>query len=275
MTIDALLACLRSIRPPEGVEEWLIADKLELPGGMEAAYGDYGRGIRDVLIGLGVLTASGDPVSPTAYYFIQSLLASVRDSTLNAGAWQGLAGDACSGFGARLVHSLEEHRLLCGAPPTPLRKVQTVIAIIKGQRAGEDVYLMQYDGKAEQFQPIGGKQELYDADSTAALTRELCEELAISTLTPGTDFKIQPIKEHSQLNEVSASIHVVTQYDHSFYHLTDIRFPVVTDQLTRWLSWAEMEACRTSDGLAITSLLHNYLPGVLPTLGYSLVTPAD
>lgn len=271
MTTDILLTCLRSIRPPAAVEEWLLADKAAPPAGLEA-YGEYGRGIRDLLTGLGVLSESGEVVSPMAYYFLQSLIASLRDGAANAEAWQGLAGQPCAGTGARLVHLLEEYRMSCSTDPSPLRKVQTVIAVIKARRGGEDVYLMQYDDKAEQFQPIGGKQEAFDADSAAALTRELCEELLIPSLRPGTDFQIRAIAEHIRFNEVSASVHVLTQYDHSFYHLTDIRFPIVTDGATRWISQVELDRGQTHDGRAITVLLNQYIPGVLPTLTYS-VTP--
>ncbi len=268
MTFDALLTCLRSIQPPANVEEWLLADKSDSPVDVQ---GEYARGVQDVLRALGVLSADA-PTSPMAYYFIQSLLALARDSAPVTEAWQGLAGEGCTGTGARLLHLLEDYRRLCTPEPEPLRKVQTVIAVIKARRGADDVYLMQYDAKAEQFQPIGGKQELFDASSEAALTRELCEELVIPSLTPGTDFQIRPIAEHIKFNEVSASVHVLTQYDHSFYHLTDIRFPLVMDSITRWISQAELDAGRTADGKAITALLSNYIPGVLPTLGYSLVS---
>ena len=60
--------------------------------------------------------------------------------------------------------------------------IEAVIGIIKARRGDDDVYLMQYDEKAEQFQPIGGKREAFDVSTHAALTRELCEELALDNL---------------------------------------------------------------------------------------------
>jgi 8-oxo-dGTP pyrophosphatase MutT (NUDIX family) len=168
---------------------------------------------------------------------------------------------------------LEETRLACSPNPTPLRIIRAVIAVIKARRSDEDVYLMQYDHKAEQFQPIGGKQEVTDASSEAALTRELCEELSLANLTPGQDFRLRPLVEHVQLMEVSASVHVVTQYDHGFYHLTDIRFPLKTDHATRWIGASELAEGKTRDGLAVSSLIDDTLPGILTTLPYSLSAP--
>jgi 8-oxo-dGTP pyrophosphatase MutT (NUDIX family) len=189
---------------------------------------------------------------------------------LTAESWRGLPDEGCAGSGARLVRLLEETRLACASTPTPLRVVRAVTAVIKAPQGTQDVYLMQYDQKARQFQPIGGKQEAFDADGVAALTRELCEELNIAALTPGQDFVVYPLTQNVQVSEVSASVHVVTRYDHSFYHLTDIRFALPIDSSTRWITADEMAAGRTTDGLAITSLFEDYLPGILPTLGYSL-----
>lgn len=272
MSSDALLACLRTIRPPADVEEWLRISDPRLDDAAPSQ--DYRQAIRDMLAVFGVLSGETDEVtSPMAYYFVQSLLHSVQSGALTPDMWRGLTGEDCAGSGARLVHFLEENRLACSPRPTPLRIIRAVIGVIKARRGGEDVYLMQYDHKAEQFQPIGGKQEASDASSEAALTRELCEELSLTDLTPGKDFRIQPLAEHVQFMEVSASVHVVTQYDHGFYHLTDIRFPLHTDHDTRWISASDLAAGKTDDGYAISPLLDEYMPGLLATLPYSLPAP--
>ncbi len=271
MTTETLLACLQDIQPPADIEEWIRT--AAVGGHGRALPADYRQGVRDVLTAFGLLTGNGEPASPMAYYFIQSLLHTVQDGALDTTSWQeGLTGP-CSRIGSQLVHLLEQHRLECAPAATPLRVVEAVTAVIKARRAGGDVYLMQYDEKACQFQPLGGKREAFDASSEAALARELCEELSIATLTPGTDFRAHPIVEHVQMKEVSASLHVVTAYDHSLYHLTDVRFPLHTDHATRWITAAELAAHKTTDGLAITSLMDDHAPGVLPTLGYSLPEP--
>jgi len=264
-----LLACLQAIAPPADVEEWFQANKVERSDARPSP--EYSQGVYDVLAALGVLAGSNEgPVSPMAFYFIQSLMHTVAEGTLTAESWQRLAGDMCGGIGARLVDLMESNRLACSREPTPLRVIQVVTAVIKARRADGDVYLMQFDEKAEQFQPIGGKQEITDASNQAALIRELCEELTLPGLIPGEDCRINPIVEHARILEVSNSLHVVTQYDHSFYHLTDVRFPIHTDHVTRWISTSEYVARKTRDGYAITSLFEDHLPGVLPTLAYSL-----
>jgi hypothetical protein len=268
MNTENLLASLQSIAAPAGIEEWLITDHGISSGSPSP---DYVQAVCDVLTALGVLTTdTGEAASPLAFYFIQSLVLSVRDGALSSAHWQGLPGEGCAGTGAQLLHLIEQNRLTCAEAPTPQRIVRAVTAVIKARHAEQDVYLMQYDDKARQFQPIGGKQELTDANAEAALTRELCEELVIAKLVPGQDFNLRPLLQHVKTDEVSASLHVITRYDHSFYHLTDIRFPLNTDSNTRWLTASELSAGKTRDGLAVTTLFEQYMPGILPTLGYSL-----
>jgi 8-oxo-dGTP pyrophosphatase MutT (NUDIX family) len=275
MSQDALITCLQAYPRPEDAEAWILADQpdqADQADQPEAPVPEaYRRAVHDLLIALGVISAqTGQFTSPAAYCFVQSLLCAFRDGALKAETWAGALVDECAGTGVRLVRLLESHRLACVAAPTPLRRVQAVMAIIKARRAGTDVYLMQYDQKAAQFQPLGGKRETFDASNAAALTRELCEELEIERLTPGEDFNIHPLIEHIKINTVSASLHVLTQYDHSFYHLTDVRFPIRTDSITRWITAAELAAGKTEDGYAISKLADEHLPGILATLGYSL-----
>jgi 8-oxo-dGTP pyrophosphatase MutT (NUDIX family) len=263
------MACLQAIRPPADIEEWVQANKVERSEAKPSA--DYSQGVYDVLAALGVLTGPNNtPVSPMAFYFVQSLMHTIAEETLTSESWKRLAGDVCGGVGARLVDLMESNRIACSPEPTPLRVIQVVTAVIKARRADGDVFLMQYDEKAEQFQPIGGKQETTDASNQAALIRELCEELTIPVLIPGEDCHIHPIVEHALILEVSNSLHIVTRYDHSFYHLTNVRFPIQTDDITRWISASELVARKTRDGYAITALFDDHLPGVLPMLGYSL-----
>jgi 8-oxo-dGTP pyrophosphatase MutT (NUDIX family) len=269
MSQDALIACLQAYPRPEDAEAWILADQIAQPE-MDVPEA-YRRAVQDMLIALGAISAqTGQFTSPVAYYFVQSLLCAFRDGALKADAWTGSLADECAGTGARLVRLLESHRLACVDSPTPLRRVQAVMAIIKARRAGTDAYLMQYDRMAAQFQPLGGKREAADASNASALTRELCEELEIERLAAGEDFNIHPLIEHIKINTVSASLQVLTQYDHSFYHLTDIRFPIHTDSTTRWITAVELAAGKTADGYAISRLMDEHLPGILATLGYSL-----
>lgn len=270
MTLNVLVACLRSYARPAGVEEW-----VQVAGPPQAAEPvvpeAYRQAVHDLLVGLGIIDSeTGAYSSPMAYYFVQSLISTLHDAALTPQSWLGVPGDPCTGIGAQLVRLLESHRADCVPLPTPLRSVSVVMAIIKAQRGDDDAYLMQYDRGARQFQPIGGKREAFDASNEAALTREICEELAIDALTPGEDFIIQPLIEHARVNTISASLHILTQYDHSFYHLRGVRFRLDTDSDTRWITAAEVAAGRTRDGLAITPLIAEHLRDLLPGLSYSL-----
>jgi 8-oxo-dGTP pyrophosphatase MutT (NUDIX family) len=231
--------------------------------------------VYDVLRALGVLGADTDTVaSPVGYYFIQSVIALMDDSTqaghdLSAG-WQANINSVCGGLGARLVHALEAYRMRCVPSPTPLRKVSAVMAVITAQHDGQPVFLMQYDDKANQFQPLGGKREAFDRDSEAALLRELSEELEWPPLTPGEHLSLRPLSENRTEQQVSATLQVITQYDHSFYLVTDLRLVPATDHDTRWLTLAEVQACQTQDGRSVTTLLRDILADQSGPLPYSL-----
>lgn len=266
-SLNALLASLRAINKPEAIEEWLLSDLEPQPS--IAVPEDYRRGVYDVLRALGVLEGE-NPVSPMAYYLIQSLIASLRDGAFTPAMWQGLVSQECEGTGARLTHLLETHRMECVEDPTPLRAIRAVVAVIKARRGNESVYLMQWDDKAEQFQPIGGKREAFDKDNEDTLVRELHEELLLTGLKNGVDFTIKPIREGVKLHTVSATVHLMTQYEHNFYQLTNIRFPFTTDHNTRWLTSDELANGKTHDGKKVSSLLNTYLPGMLDSLDDSM-----
>lgn len=267
MSIEMLLACLGSYRRPTNVESWVRAEP-EGESGQEIP-ADFRRAVDILLANLG-LVANGEFTSPTAYYFVQSLRYSIREQALSAEAWRGPISDPRLGLGARLVRTLESHRAAVSENPAAQRSVQAVMGIIKARRGTRDVYLMQFDKGANQFQPLGGKREAYDASNEIALARELSEELEIPPLTVGRDFNLRPLVEGVKMHSVSASLHIVTQYEHSFYHVVDIHFPIKPDDQTRWITAEELEAGKTVDGLNITALMDEYLPGVLPTLENSL-----
>lgn len=267
----ALLHSLQTIPRPDGVEEWL--DDLETTTADSAS--EYQCAIHDLLTLLGALNESGEETSsPMGYYLIRSLIALLQDTQRSeqslTSAWQGTASNPAEGFGARLVNLLETYRLNHIADPTPLRTISGVLAVIKGRLNDQDVYLMQYDHKAEQFQPIGGKCEAYDADNYASLIRELCEELNLEPLEQGKDLTITPIFEHEAQRRVSATLQLITQYDHSFYHLTDVRFPLYTDDDTRWLTLDEVITGRSRDGKKVSGLLGSLTAEKLNALPYSV-----
>ncbi|MBX3061518.1 MAG: NUDIX domain-containing protein [Anaerolineae bacterium] len=270
---DSLLHSLQMIPRPDGVEEWL--DDLK-PNSSVSSSAEYQHAIHDLLTLLGALNDTGEETSsPMGYYLLRSLIALLQDTQRSGQsltpAWQGTASSAAGGLGARLVNLLETYRLNHVADPTPLRTISGVLAVIKRRTTDQDVYLLQYDHKAEQFQPIGGKCEAFDADNYAALIRELCEELNLEHLELGKDLTITPIFEHESQRRVSATLQLITQYDHSFYHLTNIHFPLNTDDDTRWLTLDEVITGRSIDGKKVSGLLGSLTAERLNSLPYSVL----
>lgn len=257
MSLETLIAELQRIGQPTE--------------GDSTASSAYCDALRDLLTGLGVLQPDGQTLSSrTARSFVQSLLRCLEEGALSAGAWQGAPEEPCSGIGARLTQALEQHRRACSPQPQPLRVVRTSVAIIKARRNSQDVYLMQYDALARQFQPLGGKREENDASSAATLIRELREELGMDDLTPERDFTLYPLVEGVREMGISESLYVLSAYEHNFYQLLDMRFCPAEDDSTRWLTLDELINGRTQDGRRVSRLIATHLGEILPTLRYSL-----
>lgn len=257
MSLETLIAALRH-----------IAQAAERDSAVPSA---YQSALRDLLTGIGVLNHDGQTFSSaTAHFFVQSLVRCLEEQALTSAAWRGAPEEPCSGIGALLTQSLERHRRECSPQAEPLRVIRTSVAIIKAQRNGEDVYLMQYDAPARQFQPIGGKREASDESSAATLIRELREELNMEHLTPERDFTLYPLVEGVREMSISESAYVLSAYEHNFYQLLNVRFQVAETDTTRWLTTDELISGHTHDGRRVSRLIANHLAEILPTLRYSL-----
>ncbi len=259
MSFETLIASLRRLTQPADGDSASV-----VPNAYEDA-------LRDLFKALGILSSDAQRFSTrTAHFFAQSLLRCVEEEALTASAWHGTPDEPCSGIGALLTQALEQHRRVCSPHPQPLRVIRAVAAIIKARRNGEDVYLMQYDEPARQFQPLGGKRERGDDSNAATLVRELREELFMDHLLPGRDFTLYPLVEGIRETSVSDSVYVLSAYEHSFYQLLDVRFTLPTDNQTRWLTIYELVSGQTHDGLKVSRLIATYLAEILPSLRYSL-----
>jgi 8-oxo-dGTP pyrophosphatase MutT (NUDIX family) len=257
-----LLTVLCSIPRPHNAEAWVVAG--ESPDVQVSP--EYRRAVHDVLSALGVLKR-GETSSAEAYYFVQSLALAVREGAIPSEAWS-----SADGAGVKLLNFLESARLH-STNPAPIRTVEAVMAVIKARRNGEDVYLMQYDDGARKYQPLGGKRELDDPSIESALVRELCEELEIADLQLNRDFSLRPLVEHAHTQVVSASLNVITRYDHNFYFVADMRFTLPDDPRNRWITAAELAAGKTSDGRGVSRLLIEELADLLPELPVSIELP--
>ena len=265
---ELLLHCLSAYPRPEDSETWIVASKSPAykSGCARRLPARPGRSLG----ALGLLVGPDHaPASPAAYYFLQSLIHGIREGAF-AGMWRenGKSGEPA---GRAWLGLTETQRLLATADAMPMRSVRAVMGIIKTVRDGRALYLMQFDRGAEQYQPIGGKVEEYDADNVAALAREIAEELHLPPLVAGQDFSAQPLKERVRYRTISATLNVLTEYEHNFYHLTGLRFVPTMDDDTDWLSAEELTAGRARDGRAISPLMLDNLAALLPSLGDSFI----
>lgn len=247
MSLEMLLAALHSYSRPDDPELRRLNAAIT-PEAFVSISRDYQQAITDLLCGLGVLSADGQQFSSTtAYLFVQSLIYSLRNSAFNPTQWSAAPHDPCSGAGASLVRWLETHRLNCVENPSPIRRIRAVAAVIKSRQGDDDVYLMQYDQEASQFQPLGGKIEDEDASPEAALARELSEELEMEHLRLNVDYQLVPLQVAFYERSVSSSVHVLTEYEHSFYQMRAARFIPHLNSITRWLRLAELRRGVTQD----------------------------
>lgn len=234
-----------------GIDIEALGEALEDPSQASS----YVRGVTDLLRLLGLLRdedGRAAPADEVAGMVLDSLRAHLRDGVTVGLAWGDLDGEGLRGVD--ILRAIEAARLARVAEPTPGRVVRVAQAVIKARRDGEEVYLMQYDRHAGQYQPIGGKQKPEDADSAAALRREIAEELGLDG-PPGVEAcTLRLLKAGWGAIRQSATYGILTRYTFDFYHVEKMGFPVKTGQDTRWLSRAEMVAGRAEDGRAISSV---------------------
>jgi 8-oxo-dGTP pyrophosphatase MutT (NUDIX family) len=263
-----LAACLSSYARPKGVEAWVVPYDL---AGANTVPLEYRRAVHDMLITLGVINPeTGAFASPNAFYFAQSLTLGLREGSFDPSMWEGRPQDGDLGTGAAILEHLEKHRMGGQAKVTPMRRVRVVMGIIKRQQGGQSQYLMQYDHKAAQFQPIGGKVEDSDPTIQQALEREIREELGDDSLRMDKDFQARLLVSSIREQIVSRSLHILTEYEHNFFAIEKMRFTPNLDADTRWINEAEVFACRTLDDLAVTDLLKRHLSSFLAQMAYSL-----
>jgi 8-oxo-dGTP pyrophosphatase MutT (NUDIX family) len=216
---------------------------------------DYDRGVLDTLRLLGLVTLENGLATPTgevAQMLVASLAAHAEEGTEVGFDWNELDGEGLRGVD--LVRAFEESRAQRNSGAGAERSVHVVQAIIKGMRENLDYYLMQYDPHAKQYQPIGGKVEASDADSEAALCREIEEELEFDAPPGIEDCTMELIEAGWVTSKISPTYGVLTNYVFDFYHLTQITFPISQTGYTRWLRRGEIERGRADDSRSVSTI---------------------
>jgi len=247
---------------PVGVEALLEAlRKLE-------ADSAYERGVMDTLRLLGLIDNHDEGATATsaiAHFILRSLWAHLSDGIAVGIDWE------TAPVGLMLLRTMETARVAIVNDPTPAREVVAAQAVIKSRQDGEDVFLMEFDAEAGQYQPIGGKQESGDGDPTETLRREMAEELGLPALPDPEACRFSPLAMAWRVTRLSATYGVLTRYTFNFYHATGITFPLPTDSNRRWISRREVLAGQADDGRPVSSLyLEAIGPEGLDRLGYSV-----
>lgn len=223
----------------------------------------YARGVLDVLHLLGLVERTGtgaEPANPVTAMVLASLQAHLADNVRVGLHWDEL--DGADLRGVDVLRAIEAARTAAVDDATPGRVVRAVQSVIKGRRGGEDLYLMQYDRHGGRYQPIGGKQDPEDASPEAAMRREVMEELCLDAL-PGPDvLGLEAIGPRWHTSELSATYGILTAYEMRFFNVTALRFQLLDDEDTRWLTRAEIALRQADDGRPISPVYEHGLGGL-------------
>ncbi len=222
--------------PLPSLDHAALADAL----GTLAPSTEYARGVCDLLALLGLLR-DGATSGEVSAMVVDSLRAHLADGLPFALAWDDL--DAEGVRGVDVLRAAEAARAAALDAPTPARVVRVAQGVVKGRAGDDDRYLMQFDRHAGQYQPIGGKQDPDDADSAAALRREMMEELGLPS---PAECALTPLLADWRKLSLSATYGILTAYAFDFYAAGAIRFPIRIGGDTRWIGRrrAGRAACR-------------------------------
>lgn len=229
-----------------------------------SAGSEYAQGVLDVLALLGLVDLKDGRAAPAdavAAMMVSSLRAHLADSVSVGLSWGDLDGGGLRGVD--ILRAIEASRVARVSQPSPARIVQAAQAVIKSRReqgsVSQDIYLMQYDLHAGRYQSIGGKRDPDDGDMMDTLRREIGEELGLGH-PPGPDECTLALLGDGWVEQaLSATYGVFTQYTFTFYQVIDIRFPIAIDDVTRWLTRAEILAGHAADGRLITPIYQQAL----------------
>lgn len=209
----------------------------------------YQKGVLDTLRLLG-LTGKDGASGKVARMFLDVLRAHQVDGIEIGLDWESLDGPAPRGVD--VIRAIEKSRLSRVEHPTPARIVRASQAVFKRDY---DAYLMQYDDHAKRYQPVGGKQEPDEDDPTVTLRREICEELNLPAPPDHQESILDLIKDDWVETSLSATYGLLTQYTFSFFHVVLARFPINTDDITRWLNIDEIIRGTADDQRMVSPIL--------------------
>jgi 8-oxo-dGTP pyrophosphatase MutT (NUDIX family) len=228
--------------------------------------------------------ASLRPRSEIAGYFLQSLGQFLDHDLPLVSNWEREGAGASRlhqvlDSGAQFLYSMERKRQDHDADMLPIRQLEVVVAIIKARRAsdGEPVVLMRLDDDAGQYQAIGGKVRPSDRSLSAAVKRELIEEIDVRNQLTGRDYRLNKLTDLYD-SEVSNTTGIYTNYHLHIFHVTIDRPSLHLGHLDKWVSLSDIRNGKTQvDGCwypvltrCLTGPLGSRYPRGLEDLPFSL-----
>jgi len=161
-------------------------------------------------------------------------------------------------WGSNFLYLMEHKRVKQFGDTEPIRFVDVVQFVIKAKVAGikEPMYLMQYDTKAHVFQLIGGirKGEMSDSE---VIQSKLVKELPLNNLVYEKTYKAKKISLQMAHETISPTYGAYSRYTFDIFHLS-IALPFLKlGPLDKWVSYQEIHAGLTKDGIAISDIDYN------------------
>jgi 8-oxo-dGTP pyrophosphatase MutT (NUDIX family) len=216
--------------------------------------------------------------SQTAHYFLRSLAQFVKRGITLTTNWEreGLSSNVSPvqviTSGPQLLYVMEQIRTEVRGDTTPIREVAVSQAIIKARiwGKGKEVYLVQYDEKAHQYQLIGGRQRRGESDPLTVMTREIAEELHENDLQYPQDYELVPLASDLNFRVLSPTFGAFSSYHFTVYRAIFKQRQLALGQADRWVTLDELLAGQTNDGqrihAGVAREVHKQLPGGLDGL---------
>jgi 8-oxo-dGTP pyrophosphatase MutT (NUDIX family) len=259
----SLYRALSAVIPPADTPPETLAGPQDIALETPPISDDYQRAVQDILALLGLImpdtqTASND----MAFLFIQSLKAHLRDDISVEPDWSrpDPKMDKPPGTARALLKTLEQSRARRCQTPTPLRIIESAQGIIKARRNNAPYYLMQYDREANQLQLVGGKIKTTDTSPSAALLRELHEELTGIPISGWDQITLRPVNQVFDAQTFSPTYGVISRYRFHLFMVEGLQIEGDLTEDIRWVHEEDITAGQTSEAHRISEVtVHSML----------------
>lgn len=204
------------------------------------------RGYVLMLQTLGVVKLNGNDCiqasSQTAKYLLESLASFAESDVPLIGDWEtrGVYRNSESGplqNAATFLYELEKRRMSILDAPPPARDEEVAQVLIKrtNPETGKAEFLLQYDANAGQFQLIGGRRKLTDANLEETIIREIEEELENDLHFQQHYELVAVAKNLTPEPSLSPTFGALSKYHFWIFHMRDLSQPLQLQPDDQWV----------------------------------------